>query len=88
MIPLRDDNPTVLWPFFTVAFILANIAVFGYQWSLLSADERLAEKFIFQLGMIPAAIADGPVLRAGKYYTLVTSMFLHGGLLHLGGNML
>jgi membrane associated rhomboid family serine protease len=88
MIPLRDDNPTVLWPIFTVAFILANVGVFFYQSSLFASDERLAEKFILQMGMIPAALTRGRVPGAGGYYTLVTSMFLHGGLLHLGGNML
>ena len=88
MIPLRDDNPTVLWPIFTVTFILANIAVFFYQLSLLSVNERLAEKFIYQMGMVPAALTYGRVPGAGGYYTVVTSMFLHGSLLHLGGNML
>ena len=88
MIPLRDDNPTVLWPILTVTFILANIAVFFYQLSLLSVNERLAEKFIYQMGMVPAALTYGRVPGAGGYYTLVTSMFLHGSLLHLGGNML
>jgi len=88
MIPLRDDNPTVLWPILTVTFILANIAVFFYQLSLLSVNERLAEKFIYQMGMVPAALTYGRVPGAGGYYTVVTSMFLHGSLLHLGGNML
>jgi membrane associated rhomboid family serine protease len=88
LIPLRDDNPTVLWPIFTVTFILANIAVFFYQLSLLSVNERLAEKFIYQMGMVPAALTYGRVPGAGGYYTVVTSMFLHGSLLHLGGNML
>ena len=88
MIPLRDDNPTVLKPVVTVGFIVASTVVFLYQMSLLSADPRLLNRFIAQMGMVPASIAQGRLPGTGGYLTIFSSMFLHGGLVHLGGNML
>ncbi len=85
MIPLHDDNPTVLWPLVTIALILANAAVFFYE---LSLDPRLLESLIFQMGMVPAAITGAVIPGTGGYFTLVTSMFLHGGWMHVIGNML
>ena len=60
----------------TPALIAANVLIFLYQWSL---GERAGTSFIFDWGVIPA---DFTLL------TLFTSMFLHGGFLHAGGNML
>jgi len=85
LIPLRDDNPTVLWPLVTVALILANTAVFFYE---LSLEPGLLETFIYQMGMVPAAITQGYVPGTGGYFTALTSMFLHGGWMHIIGNML
>ena len=90
MIPLKDDNPTTSFPFVTILLILGNVAVFLYQTFFLSHRESAI--FTMQLGVIPFqithfsdAIFPTPV---PLYLTLVTAMFLHGGLLHLGGNML
>jgi len=88
VIPLRDDNPTVLWPLVTVGMIAANLTVFMYQLSLIVADPRLERALILQLGMVPAAITQGVIAGSGAYYTVLTSMFLHGGLMHIIGNML
>lgn len=85
MIPLRDDNPTLLWPVVTVALIAANVSIFTYE---LSLDARLLDRFIYQMGMIPAAITQGPISGTGGYYTVISSMFLHGGWMHVIGNML
>ena len=85
MIPLRDDNPTVLWPVVTVGLIATNTAVFFYE---LSLEPGLLEAFFYQMGMVPAAITQGPMPGAGGYFTAVTSMFLHGGWMHIIGNML
>ncbi len=60
----------------TPALIAANVLIFLYQWSL---GERAGTSFIFDWGVIPA---DFTLL------TMFTSMFLHGGFLHAGGNML
>lgn len=89
MIPYRDDNPTRSFPFFTLLLMAANITAFVF---FRLQGERGFEAAVWQLGMIPAEIfsgtnlADSPGL--SPYLTLFTSMFMHGGLLHLGGNML
>ena len=75
MIPLRDTIPTSRVPLVNYALIVANVAVFLYAVSL----GRDAEGFIMAHGLVP---------RAFTFSTLLTSMFLHGGLLHLVGNML
>ena len=85
MIPLRDENPTVLWPVLTVTFIMVNTAVFFYE---LSLEPRLLERLIYGMGMVPAALWQGPIPGTGGFHTIFTSMFLHGGWLHLIGNML
>ena len=85
MIPLRDDNPTVLWPFVTVSLIVANSAVFIYE---LSRGPRALNSFIYQMGMVPASLSQGGIPGTGGYFTMLSSMFLHGGLLHVAGNML
>jgi membrane associated rhomboid family serine protease len=91
MIPLQDDNPTELTPVVTIAFIALCVLVFFYQAGL---PPRPGEAFVFQYGAIPALLfgdADlPPSLAVGipAYATLLTSMFLHGGWMHLVGNML
>jgi membrane associated rhomboid family serine protease len=90
MIPLHDDNPTEQTPVVTIAFIVTCIFVFLYQASL---PDKLGELLVFQYGAIPAVVfgeADLPTHVSGipAYATLLTSMFLHGGWMHLFGNML
>jgi membrane associated rhomboid family serine protease len=75
MIPLRDVIPSRTTPYVTFALIGLNTLVFVYQLSLGPAIEN----FILYFGLIPAAFS---------WVAVVTSMFLHGGLLHFGGNML
>ncbi|MGH7256445.1 MAG: rhomboid family intramembrane serine protease [Nitrospirales bacterium] len=90
MIPLHDDNPTSTTPVLTVALIAACSLVFVYQAALPSQS---AEMFVYKFGAIPAVVfglASLPSELAGlpAYTSLVTSMFLHGGWMHLIGNML
>jgi membrane associated rhomboid family serine protease len=87
MIPLHDDNPTRIRPVVTILFIAACVLVFLYQASL-GPDQ--GERFVFLLGAIPAAIFGGQTefTAIPPELTLLTSMFLHGGLMHLAGNML
>ena len=81
MIPLRDTIPSATYPFVTHALIVANVAVFLYEQSLGPAAERL----IYAYGLVPRRFnADV----AAQIVPLVTSMFLHGGWMHLIGNML
>ena len=90
MIPLRDDNPTTIRPIVTVGLIAVNALVFLYQISLGSREGQL---FVYQFGAIPAVIFGSSTLPSQLVavpasFTILTSMFLHGGLMHLLGNML
>ena len=90
MIPLHDDNPTERTPVITIAFIATCVLVFLYQASLPAGS---GDTFVFQYGAIPALVfgeADPPEMGVAipAYATLITSMFLHGGWMHLIGNML
>ncbi len=89
MIPLHDDNPTELKPVFTVALIIGCVLVFLWQMSL----GRAGQQAVLALGLIPAVLfgrAELPPALAivPPEMTLLTSMFLHGGFMHLAGNML
>ncbi len=91
MIPLHDDNPTEINPIVTIALIVACSLVFLYQAAL---PEKTGEEFVFHYGAIPAVIfghEESPLeITVGfpATLTLLTSMFLHGGWMHLIGNML
>lgn len=80
MIPLKDDNPHISRPVVTYALIAINVLVFLRQ---LTLAPGLSEEFVFTWGAIPASITQGQQLQ-----TIFTSMFLHGGFMHLAGNML
>jgi membrane associated rhomboid family serine protease len=89
MIPLRDDNPTTLRPVMVVGLIALCTLAFFWQ---LSLGVR-AEAMIQTLGVIPAALFGNQSLPPGVVpvpaaLTVITSMFLHGGWMHLIGNML
>ena len=83
MIPLKDENPTATFPLFTILFIVINISLFAYQ---LSLGPTNIEPFVKRMAVVPGEILHGFAPR--EYATLLTSLFLHGGLLHLLGNML
>lgn len=86
MIPIRDTIPSKRFPFVTILFILANVFVFIFE---LSLRNRLGG-FISLYGMSPSQVRIDAA--HGAYiWTVVpffTSLFLHGGWLHLLGNML
>jgi membrane associated rhomboid family serine protease len=87
VIPLKDKNPTHRVPVVTIALIVANIAVFLYEVSL---GPQL-EQFLFAFGVVPNDIVGSFALgkiRIGGLLPMFTSLFVHGGWLHLGGNML
>ncbi len=85
MIPFKDDNPTRSHPFVTLAIIALNISFFILQ--LLSPKD--SQYLVYAYGAIPQDIlsfhSDQPI---PAVLTVFTSMFMHGGLLHIGGNML
>jgi membrane associated rhomboid family serine protease len=81
MIPLKDDNPARNFPFLTLGFILLNIAVFLYGVNLPVHPSALYADY----ALIPMQLLNSPFT---TYPTVYTSMFLHAGIWHLGGNML
>ena len=87
MIPLRDTAPRYSAPFVTVGLIVINTLVFIYQWQL---DPFSLEYLFAQNGVVPLRFAEfvaGRASAGGAIPPLLTSMFLHGGFLHLLGNM-
>ncbi len=82
MFPLRDRLPSRTTPYVTWLLIAANVLAFLYE---LAMVEAVGDRFIMAWGMVPARLARDP---SGEALTVLTSMFLHGGWLHLGGNML
>jgi membrane associated rhomboid family serine protease len=91
VIPLKDDIPTRRFPIVTVALIAINVIVyFVFEhglWGLGDAGNRVVGEY----GAIPFEISNGQDLPgdpAPFWFTILSSMFLHGSLLHLGGNML
>ncbi len=95
MLPIRDDIQSRTVPFVTLVLIGLNVAAFLYQVSLgMDADPgaaRAAQAFVAEFGVIPCRLT-GRCLVADQFphpvVTIFTSMFLHGGLFHVGGNML
>lgn len=88
MIPLRDANPSHHTPLVTILLIAANLGAFLYE---LSLPPQGLERLVFQLGVIPSRLTAFPAQPGigfgDAYLPLLTSMFLHGGWLHLIGNM-
>ena len=76
MIPLRDVIPSRTNPGVTITLIVINVALYLFQVSL---DERTREYFIYSFGVVPAYFTIGSIF---------SSMFVHGGIAHLLGNML
>lgn len=95
MIPLRDANPTRRRPWLTLSLIAANVAVF-LLWEPIAGTPRQQFEFFVCHGAIPEELTDlQPIpevvaLCGGKsvLVSILTSMFIHGGILHIAGNML
>jgi membrane associated rhomboid family serine protease len=95
VIPLKDDVPNNSTPVITVLLIVLNVLVYLYQLSL-GIDTRgpgagAYQAFIFEFGLVPCRLTGsclGPDDFPTPLMTIFTSMFLHGGLDHIGGNML
>jgi len=89
MIPLKDNVPTRTPPIITVSLILVNILIFGWAMTL---SEGLERTLVYRYALIPKELLVSftirPDLLPYNFLTIFTSMFLHGGILHVGGNML
>jgi membrane associated rhomboid family serine protease len=82
MLPLRDRLPTRTFPFINYLLIAANVLFFLWQTALVeSGYADLGTEF----GFVPYRFNVSPITAAP---TILTSMFMHGGFGHLGGNML
>jgi membrane associated rhomboid family serine protease len=88
LIPLRDYNPRHSFPVVTLALVVVNALVFVWQSTL---GERGMHELILSAGAIPREITTlrdiGPLALVPLPFTVFTAMFLHGGLMHLAGNM-
>ena len=97
MFPLRDNNPTRRVPIVTYLLVAINVAVFGYEFMLGQGLPR----FVAAYGAIPYEIthfSDLVGVHAGSFehtpgpsfipLTILTSMFMHGSVMHIFGNML
>ncbi len=90
LIPLRDDNPTRSTPVVSYGIIGACVLVYLWQATLGPSAGQAA---VYALGLVPAVLLQGASLPPEialipPTATVFTSMFLHGGWLHLIGNML
>ena len=85
MIPYKDDNPTYRLPYVTIGIIISNILIFLLE--IISPPGM--EKTVYAYGAVPQYILTfekfQPIHPA---LTVFTAMFMHGGVFHLGGNML
>lgn len=95
MLPLKDDIPTRTVPFVTIGLIALNVLVFLYQLSLELGDDpaarQAAQALVFEFGLTPcrlAGLCEAPGDFPSPVVTIFSSMFMHGGLFHIFGNML
>jgi len=101
MFPLKDDQPTRSAPVMTVSIITLNVLVFLYQMSLqlgisIEVDNpphamETARQFVLEFGLVPCRLTDlctYPEDQPAPLFTVFSSMFLHGGIFHVAGNML
>ena len=82
MFPFRDHNPSGRTPYVTWTLMTINIVVFAL-YSPLLGDQMALAGFFDKWAMVPHEITSGQ-----EYHTAITSMFLHGGIMHIIGNML
>ncbi len=82
MIPIRDQIPTRNVPVINYLLIAANVIVFIFQWLAGPYEEAL----VYEFALIPYSLVSS--LSIGDITDIFTSMFMHAGLAHIGGNML
>lgn len=93
MFPIDDDNPTIITPYVTYVLIALNVAIFIYE---LTFSPQGLTKFFYEWAIVPVQLSREFAglphqLIPGEppeIFTLISSQFLHGGFLHIAGNML
>jgi membrane associated rhomboid family serine protease len=91
MIPLKDINPTRTTPFLNFALIAANVLVFIYMVYSSTLAPGSENSLVMTYGTVPQRVwqfLQGRGTASAALLPLLTSMFLHSGLMHLAGNML
>ncbi len=92
MIPLRDENPTNTTPFINYALVAINVAVFAYQTFLVfDVSPETSNAFMQKLALTPSLLlspSEWSQMPIPAPLTMLTSMFVHGGPMHLLGNLL
>ena len=89
MIPLNDENPSYSTPVVVYALIAINVVVFLHQMSLGRGLDGFFQLYAVIPQQLTASFNGIPVNQpVPEILTLITSQFLHGGLMHIGGNML
>jgi membrane associated rhomboid family serine protease len=83
MLPIGDQNPTRSFPFVNYLLIAANVLAFVWDYSVLAAGGEAG--IASGLALVPARFTANPL---GELGSVFTSMFMHGGLGHIGGNLL
>jgi hypothetical protein len=87
MIPIRDRNPSGTFPYVTIGIIIINVLIFLYE---LSLGSGLGE-FIMKFGVVPLKVSyysqASDLTFINTFFPFISSMFLHGGFIHLIGNM-
>jgi membrane associated rhomboid family serine protease len=92
MIPIRDDQPRFSTPYVTYFIIALNAMVFLFELSVQLQGPRALNSLVYQFGVVPhhfelALAGSSRYDIAGQSLTILTSMFLHGGWLHIIFNM-
>jgi membrane associated rhomboid family serine protease len=83
MIPISDQNPTRTTPYVTYLLIALNIFAFVIERQLIGGH---GESYVIAgYGLVPTRVSADP---SGEAFTVLTSMFMHGGFGHLAGNLL
>jgi membrane associated rhomboid family serine protease len=84
VLPIRDFIPTRRFPVLTVSIIVVNVVAFAYE--LLAEAGGTLEQTFYAMGVVPFEVTNnfGPAVAL----SFITSMFLHGGVMHIAGNML
>ncbi len=87
MIPIRDKNPSSTFPYVTIGIIVVNVLIFLYE---LSLDSGLGV-FVMKFGVVPLRVSHysqvPDLTLISTFLPFISSMFLHGGFVHLIGNM-
>ncbi|HET6765299.1 MAG TPA: rhomboid family intramembrane serine protease [Longimicrobiaceae bacterium] len=85
MLPIRDENPTVIRPGVTIALIALNVAI----WVLVqgAGSEQALQASVDVFGTVPCELTGACTAQGLTWSTVITSMFMHGGWQHIIGNM-